>query len=111
MGGGAWFSPNTLSRDMETDGQHNTDRGSSCLPGTPQKMFILIPYKIGPSGEPIKNGLLGRFPTLRKDDADVESSRPPPLPPPGPVVYVKVGGLFSAFSRLRIMLKSNQKHH
>jgi hypothetical protein len=27
----------------------------------------LIPYKIGPFGEPIKNGLLGRFPTLRKD--------------------------------------------
>jgi hypothetical protein len=43
------------------------------------------PYKIGPFGEPIKNGLLGHFPTLRKDNADVESSLPPPLPPPGPV--------------------------
>ncbi len=68
------------------------------------------PYKIGPFGEPIKNGLLCRFPILRKDDADVESSRPPPLPPRGPVGYVKVGGLFSAFSRLRNMLKSQQKN-
>ncbi len=67
------------------------------------------PYKIGPFGEPIKIGLLGRFQTLRKDDADVESSRLPPLPTPGPVGYVKVGGLFSAFSRLRNMLKS-KKH-
>jgi hypothetical protein len=40
------------------------------------------PYKIGPFGEPIKNGLLGRFPTLRKDDGEVKSSRPPPPPPP-----------------------------
>ncbi len=73
---------------------------------------ILNPYKIGPFGEPIKNGLLGRFPTLRKDDPDVESSRPPPLPPPGPVGYVrvKVDDLFSAFSRLRNMLKNKQKH-
>ncbi len=68
------------------------------------------PYKIGPFGKPIKNGLLGRFTTLRKDDGDVKSSRPPPSPPPGPVGYVTVGGSFSAFSRLRIMLKSNQKH-
>jgi hypothetical protein len=68
------------------------------------------PYKIGPFGEPMKNGLLGRFPTLRKDDGDVKSSLPPPPPPPGPVGYITVGGRFSAFSRLRIMLKSNQKH-
>jgi hypothetical protein len=61
------------------------------------KLFVwwhFNPYKIGPSGEPIKNRLLGRFPTLRKDDADVESSCPPPLPPPGPVGYVKVGSIF-----------------
>jgi hypothetical protein len=70
----------------------------------------LNPYKIGPFGEPIKNGLLGRFPTLRKDDGDVKSDRPPPPPPPGPVGYVTVGGHFSAISRLRSMLKSNQKH-
>ncbi len=30
------------------------------------------PYKICPSGKPIKNGLLVRFQTLRKDNADVE---------------------------------------
>ncbi len=52
------------------------------------------PYKTGPSGEPIKTGLLGRFPTLRKDDSDVESRRPPPSPPPGPAGYLIVGGLF-----------------
>ncbi len=27
--GGAWFSPNTLSRDQETDGQHDTRKGPS----------------------------------------------------------------------------------
>ncbi len=78
-------------------------------PITTQRASI-NPYKIGPFGEPIKNGLLGRFPTLRKDDGDVKSGRPPPPSPPGPVGYVTVGGRFSAFSRLRIMLKSNQKH-
>jgi hypothetical protein len=31
-------------------------------------LYIVNPYKTGPSGEPIKNGLLGHFPTLRKDD-------------------------------------------
>jgi hypothetical protein len=67
------------------------------------------PYKIGPFGEPIRNGLLGRFPTLRKDDGDVKSSRPPPPPPPGSVGYVTVGGRFSAFSRLRILLKKQPK--
>ncbi len=40
------------------------------------------PYKTGPSGEPIKTGLLGRFPTLRKDDGDVESCCPPLSPHP-----------------------------
>ncbi len=72
---------------------------------------VLNPYKLGPSGEPIKTGLMGRFPTLRKDDTDVESRRPPPSPPPSPAGYVIVGGLFSAFSRLRITIKSNQKYH
>ncbi len=39
-----------------------------------KKMSTVLfnPYKTGPFGEPIKNGLLGRFPTLRKDDTDVE---------------------------------------
>ncbi len=75
------------------------------------KFFALtLICKIGPFGELIKNGLRGRFPTLRKDDGDVKSSRPPPPSPPGPVGYVTVGGRFSAFSRLRIVLKSNQKH-
>ncbi len=72
--------------------------------------ICLNPYKIGPFGEPIKNGLLGRFPTLRQDDGDVKSGRRPPPPPPGSVGYVTVGGLFSAISRLRSMLNSNQKH-
>ncbi len=84
--------------------------GVICQGNCRVKVSSFNPYKIGPSSVLIKNGLLGRFPTLRKDDADVESSRPPPLPPSGPVGYLKVGGLFSAFSRLRIMLKSNQKH-
>jgi hypothetical protein len=52
----------------------------------------LNPYKTGPSGEPIKNGLLGHFPTLRKDNSDVKSGQPPPPPPPGPVGYVTGGG-------------------
>jgi hypothetical protein len=43
---------------------------------------FLNPYKIGPFGEPIKTGLLGRFPTLREEDGDVESCRPPPSPHP-----------------------------
>jgi hypothetical protein len=65
------------------------------------------PYKIGPSGEPIKTGLLGRFPTLWKDDGEIESRRPPPSCPTGPAGYVIVGGLFSAFSLLRMTIKSN----
>ncbi len=68
------------------------------------------PYKVGPFSKPIKTGLLGRFPTLRKDDGDVDSRRPTPSPPPGPSGYVIVGGLFSAFSQLRITIKSNQKY-
>ncbi len=43
--------------------------------------FHIIPYKIGPFEEPIKTGLLDRFPTLRKDDSDVASHRPPLSPP------------------------------
>ncbi len=69
---------------------------------------LVNPYKIGPFGEPIKNGLLGRFPTLRKDDGDVKSGRPPPPPPPHPVGYVTVGGRFSAISWLRRMLKATK---
>ncbi len=69
----------------------------------------LNPYKIGPSGEPIKNGLLAIF-QLRKDDGDVKSGRPPPPPPPGQVGYATVSCRFSAFSQLRIMLKSKQKY-
>ncbi len=87
-----------------------TANSLSSDPETSSKYVNVNPYKIGPFGEPIKNGLLGRFPTLRKDDTDVESSRPPPLPTLGPVGYVKVGGLFSAFSQLRNMLKSKQKY-
>ncbi len=96
---------------MAKDCAHNFRK----IGGDPMATFFkrakrLNPYKIGPFGKPIKNGLLGRFPTLRKDDSDVKSGRPPPPPPPGPVGYVTVGGRFSAISRLRSMLKSNQKH-
>jgi hypothetical protein len=61
--------------------------------------FVVSPDKIDPSGEPIKTRLLGCFLTLRKDDGDEESHRPPPSPPPNPVGYVIVGDLFSAFSQ------------
>jgi hypothetical protein len=60
------------------------------------------PFKTGPSGEPIKNGLLGCFPTFRKDDSDVEYCRQPPSPPlPGPAGFEIVGDLFSANLPLR----------
>jgi hypothetical protein len=62
---------------------------------------VVSPFKTGPSGEPIKNGLLGRFLTFGKDDSDVEYRRPPPPPPTGPAGIEIVGDLFSAFLRLR----------
>jgi hypothetical protein len=85
--------------------------GFGVLHTSPSRRFVesprridncLNPFKTGPSGEPIKNGLLGRFPTFGKDDSDVEYRRPPPSPPPpGPAGFEIVGDLFSAFLQLR----------
>jgi hypothetical protein len=61
------------------------------------KRWSINPFKTSPSGEPFKNGLLGRFLTFRKDDYDVEYRCPPPSPPPGLAGYEIVGDIFSAF--------------
>ncbi len=99
---------------------HTTEEGSILPASTPVGEIDLanswnygtsdIPFKTGPSGEPIKNGLLGRFPNFGKDNSDVEYCRPPPSPPPGPAGFNIVGDLFSAFLRLRWTIKSNKKY-
>jgi hypothetical protein len=65
---------NMTSNDQMTEFVDIIDNLSSNLSN-------INPFKTGPSGEPIKNGLLGHFPTFGKDDSDVEYRRPPPSPP------------------------------
>ncbi len=57
------------------------------------------PFKTGPSGEPIKNGLLGRFLTFRKDDGDVEYR--PPFPPHPVQQGMKQSATFFCFSSIQ----------